>query len=82
MKERQKDLLEYDLSQGWGPLCHVLGKTIPKQDFPQSNDIDSFIKHYDAKRREQLFMMMKFLVLCIVGIVAVGGGILWAVRNA
>ncbi|KAL3904371.1 MAG: hypothetical protein SGILL_010097 [Bacillariaceae sp.] len=31
-------LLEYDVSQGWGPLCRFLGKPVPNEPFPHVND--------------------------------------------
>ncbi|RYP44053.1 hypothetical protein DL768_009447 [Monosporascus sp. mg162] len=35
-------LLEYDLKQGWEPLCNFLGKPIPDVPFPYVNDRDAF----------------------------------------
>ncbi|KAJ6502942.1 P-loop containing nucleoside triphosphate hydrolase protein [Mycena vitilis] len=34
-KER---LLEYEVSQGWGPLCAFLERDVPDVDFPRTND--------------------------------------------
>ena len=34
-------LLEYDVSQGWEPLCKFLGKPIPDEPFPHRNDSQS-----------------------------------------
>ncbi|KAF9871474.1 hypothetical protein CkaCkLH20_11121 [Colletotrichum karsti] len=34
-KER---LLEFDLADGWGPLCEFLGKPIPEEPFPHLNE--------------------------------------------
>lgn len=38
MKERRDDFLEYEVSQGWGPLCDFLQKEVPDQAFPRSDD--------------------------------------------
>lgn len=35
-------LLEYRVQQGWGPLGDFLGKEIPNEEFPRSNDRDAF----------------------------------------
>jgi hypothetical protein len=35
-------LLEYEISQGWRPLCDFLGKPVPEQPFPRLNDTASF----------------------------------------
>lgn len=31
-------LLVYEISQGWGPLCAFLGKSVPQEPFPHAND--------------------------------------------
>ncbi|KAK7413485.1 hypothetical protein QQX98_007633 [Neonectria punicea] len=35
-------LLEYDLKDGWEPLCKFLGKPVPDVPFPRINDKESF----------------------------------------
>lgn len=35
LKER---LLEFNVKEGWGPLCKFLGKPVPDQPFPHLND--------------------------------------------
>lgn len=30
-----------ELSEGWGPLCKILGKPIPKERFPRANDAEA-----------------------------------------
>tara|TARA_R110000868_G_scaffold229608_3_gene482693 strand:- start:2035 stop:2691 length:657 start_codon:yes stop_codon:yes gene_type:complete len=35
-------LLEYDVSQGWEPLCKFLGVKVPKVDFPRTNSREEF----------------------------------------
>jgi hypothetical protein len=45
-KER---LLEFDVKQGWGPLCEFLGKPVPASPFPHINDrvvVDTIIKTF------------------------------------
>lgn len=34
----QGQLLEFDVTQGWGPLCAFLEKPEPREDFPHVND--------------------------------------------
>lgn len=44
-------LLEFDVKQGWGPLCDFLGKPVPSVPFPHINDrvvIDVIIKVFQA----------------------------------
>ncbi|KAF2818884.1 hypothetical protein CC86DRAFT_472534 [Ophiobolus disseminans] len=33
-----KQLLFYDVREGWGPLCEALGKEVPEEEFPRVND--------------------------------------------
>jgi sulfotransferase family protein len=35
-------LLEYEVGEGWEPLCAFLGVPVPEQDFPRLNDTASF----------------------------------------
>ena len=35
-------LLEFEVRQGWGPLCEFLGTTAPDEDFPRSNHREEF----------------------------------------
>ena len=34
-------LLEFDVRQGWGPLCAFLGREVPAMEFPHVNDRES-----------------------------------------
>ena len=38
-------LLMYKVSDGWGPLCHFLGVSVPNKPFPFTNDRKSFLKN-------------------------------------
>ncbi len=58
-KER---LLEYKLSDGWGPLCAFLGKPIPEIPFPHVNERE----YLDEKVRFTLIRGMKRLLWKIV----------------
>lgn len=40
-KER---LLEYQVAEGWGPLCEFLGCEVPQQPFPRSNETAETVK--------------------------------------
>ena len=35
-------LLEFNIGEGWGPLCKFLGKSIPETPFPRVNSTDEF----------------------------------------
>ncbi len=48
-----ENLLEYEVSQGWEPLCRFLGQCIPSEKFPQGNDIHSFVERTRMRNRMQ-----------------------------
>ena len=35
-------LLEFEVAQGWGPLCTFLGAPVPEESFPRLNDTAAF----------------------------------------
>jgi sulfotransferase family protein len=68
-KER---LLEYDIRQGWDPLCKFLGEEMPKEEFPRCNGIDSFVARCSARNRRQICNgLFRILVLSLLIYVAV-----------
>lgn len=47
-----EQLLEFDVRQGWGPLCDFLGVVVPEAPFPRTNSTEDFLdrKPYLRKR--------------------------------
>jgi hypothetical protein len=43
-------LLEFEVSQGWQPLCDFLGAPVPVVPFPRSNDGATFRAEFEARR--------------------------------
>lgn len=37
-KERGRELLIFEVKEGWEPLCKLLGKDVPDSEFPRSDD--------------------------------------------
>jgi hypothetical protein len=77
-KER---LLEFDVKQGWEPLCKFLDKPVPKdKPFPKLMDramfrmIEDQVKYYDT-------LGMLINTAKRVGVVAVLGGLVWFARK-
>ena len=61
-------LLEFNVKQGWGPLCQFLEKEIPDEPFPRLNDAAYFnATIYDTIREQQQrlqwFVIGTFLLL-------------------
>ena len=40
----KKRLLEFDVKEGWGPLCEFLGEEVPGEPFPSGNTVKDFQK--------------------------------------
>ncbi|KAK9364660.1 hypothetical protein V1509DRAFT_635685 [Lipomyces kononenkoae] len=57
------NLLEYNVKQGWGPLCEFLGKPLPDIPFPRVNDTDEFIQNnFVAFRKYKRFLVANALL--------------------
>jgi hypothetical protein len=41
-----RELLDYDISEGWGPLCQFLGKDVPEETFPRNDDWIEYKKEH------------------------------------
>ena len=43
----RETLVLYDVKEGWGPLCEILGKEVPDEPFPRANDgqvVEEFVR--------------------------------------
>ncbi|KAI1248135.1 hypothetical protein MGN70_010384 [Eutypa lata] len=47
-------LLEYNVKQGWDPLCKFLGDPVPFDPFPHVNDAESFVARCRTRNRKQI----------------------------
>ncbi|KAI6716159.1 NAD dependent epimerase/dehydratase [Diplocarpon mali] len=48
-------LLEFNVAEGWGPLCEFLGEPKPLgESFPHANDAHSFVTRCRARNRAQI----------------------------
>lgn len=70
------NLLEFRVSQGWGPLCDFLEVPVPEsKKFPHTNDTDGFVDRCRARNRAQMYnVLFRGFVM--------GGGILAAILSA
>lgn len=74
----KENMLEYQLEQGWGPLCNFLGRDVPEIPFPHINDSVEFDermwlikKHIAIRIARRLFPI--FIVITMVGyIISIG----------
>jgi hypothetical protein len=44
----KESILEYEVAEGWKPLCAFLGKDVPALDFPHTNDAKMFRERAEA----------------------------------
>lgn len=61
----RENLLEFDVTQGWEPLCEFLKVPKPQAEpFPYSNDAASFVKRCQSRNRKQIFNgLFRYLVV-------------------
>lgn len=76
MADRPQDLLEYQVKQGWAPLCEFLHKPIPTQDFPRTNDVGSFRLWKGSIRSQHVAEMTKALAPILVSLAVLCGSVL------
>lgn len=67
------NFLEYDVTQGWEPLCEFLGLPIPDEDFPSGNVADEFHKRVEGSMKPRFIRGIRNLVLGTA--VVIGGGV-------
>lgn len=68
-----ENLLEYSISDGWGPLCEFLDEEVPDSQFPRGNDMADFFKRCRTRNRRQ--MMNATLQAVTVGGTLVAAGL-------
>ncbi len=70
-KER---LLEYNVKQGWEPLCKFLGKEIPDEPFPHVNEKAEFLRNMRKfKRIINIIFVVQLVKFAGVAAVVAGG---------
>lgn len=68
-----QQLLEYEVSGGWEPLCQFLGHNVPKTPFPRSNNTDAFVDRC-RKRNHNQMMNVAFRAL-VVGVPVIAAAV-------
>jgi hypothetical protein len=65
-------LLEYDVREGWGPLCHFLEVDKPDEPFPSGNDKDGFRSSCRSKDWSKAGKFARTMCLAVVAVVLGG----------
>jgi hypothetical protein len=65
-------LLEYDVREGWEPLCHFLEVDKPDQRFPSGNDKDGFRSSCRSKDWSKAGKFVRNMCLVVIAVVVCG----------
>lgn len=63
----QSQLLEYDVRDGWEPLCKFLDVPIPNEPFPRENDSEATRELYIGQMAYGLFHYAMYLTAVAAG---------------
>ena len=77
-KER---LLEFELKEGWGPLCEFLGKKVPDARFPRLHEGDALKKWVVGVQRKGMLNVVRNLMVGVLSIVIGWVAVVWALRR-
>lgn len=58
-----EQLLDFQLRDGWEPLCAFLGKEVPEEPFPHVNDSAQYAEHVKQAQKRILKRMLRRLCL-------------------
>ncbi|KAL2003156.1 hypothetical protein VTN02DRAFT_4851 [Thermoascus thermophilus] len=74
-------LLEYKISDGWGPLCEFLGEEVPDTPFPRGNDMAHFYNRCRTRNRRQMMNAALHAVTMGGAVLAVGAAVAFAFKR-
>jgi hypothetical protein len=73
-KEQKRELLEFNVKQGWQPLCEFLGEPVPQTPFPFGNDtkemqgiVRALKQNYDHVIRVNAMKLASIFAVAIAG---------------
>jgi len=72
---RSDQILEFQPTDGWGPLCEFLDKPVPEGDYPFINDAEEYVRIHKYIWWLTLAKASTKTVLPVI--VAVGGWYMW-----
>ena len=74
-------LLEYQVREGWGPLCEFLNKEVPSKRFPKVNNTEAFRRFYVRDSRRQYLNILKITTMVVIPLLAISSAIWWRNRT-
>jgi Sulfotransferase domain len=78
---RGTEVLEFQVQEGWEPLCKFLGKDIPKEPFPHINEGNSVIFMNKMMLMARTMAITKRGIKYVVLPLAVTGAALWWLKE-
>ncbi|KAF7198406.1 hypothetical protein HII31_00145 [Pseudocercospora fuligena] len=76
-----RQFLEYDVKEGWEPLCRFLEVDVPEVEFPSKNAREAFEGNRDALIKPFLDRAMRNMVISVSLIVVGAGYGIWKFRR-
>ena len=70
----EERMLEFQLGDGWEPLCEFLGKDVPNKPFPHVNDTKLFVERMGLVQSLAVQRVMKNTLPWLVAATAIGAG--------
>lgn len=74
-------LLEYNINDGWAPLCEFLEKEIPNDPFPHSNDVADFRNRCKTRNRHQIMNALLQAITMVGSLLVIGLAATMAFRH-
>jgi len=76
----KEKLLEFNVKQGWGPLCTFLGENPPEWDFPRVNERNVFISHRKSFGSQMNVVVAKKVAMYIASVVMAGTAVWYVLK--
>jgi hypothetical protein len=77
----KEKLLEFNVKQGWGPLCEFVGVAKPEWEFPRVNERSVFVSHQEDFLRGLNLVVAKNVAKLVAGIAGVGVGAWYVLKK-
>lgn len=66
------NFLEYDVAEGWEPLCHFLDVPVPDEEFPSGNVAADYHKRVEDCMKPRFLRSIRNLVLISTAVIGSG----------
>jgi hypothetical protein len=76
-----RELLEFNPANGWGPLCAFLGKDVPAEPYPRTNEGNYVINLHRVLVAMRLKAVFGPSIVRIAGAIAIAGAAWWWMRR-